>query len=528
MKKMLLATFAVLISLIAVQAQQHVCGTSMQDQYDLRERMFRNRANPALQGTSGSRDVDYYVPIQIHIVGRTDGSQYISEAQVLDFLCTLNNDYADQDIQFYFKSDFNYINNDALYTNAQSNGGRLQISANRVNNAVNIFLTGNFPQTGLLGYYQGPANSTADYVVIKKSAVLGNTASHELGHFFSLAHPFFGWEPPNNPESYPGFPDSYQGWNEQYFGNPVGSNAPSYDFGFAIANEKVDQSNCNSAADGICDTPPDYLFAYSPLQVGCNEWNGGAMDPNGDLIDPMENNMMSYFNACANFTFTPQQKDAIINDLESNARNYIRPGYTPSTEEITEQPVLVSPVEGETADGYNYVKLDWDAVPGAQKYFVEIDRFQNFSFNPVRYVVSETSVEVLDKLLPSTTYYWRIRPFAEYITCGTPFSETRSVKTPSNTVNVGEIEAVDAWTVQPNPVSTDQVLTVSINATQSFEAEVNLYSLTGQLVRKLNNRDFGVGSTTIELSTEGLTPGLYLVAVNSREGVLKQKVVVTK
>jgi len=267
-----------------------------------------------------------------------------------------------------------------------------------------------------------------------------------MGHFFSLAHPFFGWEPPSNPAAYPGYDPnnpgttSYAGWNEQYFGNPVGNFAPSYDFSGQIRNELVDQSNCNTAADGICDTPPDYLFAYSPLQTGCNEWDGGAMDPSGTEIDPMENNMMSYFSGCSNFTFTTGQKDAIVADIASNARAYIRPNYTPELTEITEAPVLVEPAEGITAEGYNSVKFDWDPVGGAQRYFLEIDRFNNFSFDPLRYVVEGTSLTVED-LDPNRTYYWRVRPFAEYVTCGTPFSEVRSVLTNADVVSTGEIAA---------------------------------------------------------------------------------------
>jgi len=531
MKKMLFAAFAILIGVITIQAQ-HVCGTSIKDQYEIRERLFANRANAALQESAAQRDAEYYLPIQVHIVGRTDGSQYVSESEILDFLCVINNNYTDQDIQFYFKLPFNYIDNDALYTNAQSNGGELQIDANKVSNAINIFITGNFPQTGLQGYYQPPALPSADFIVIKKSALIDNTASHELGHFFSLAHPFFGWEPPSNPELYPGYDENvpgseYAGWNEQYFGNPVGNFAPSYGFSGSVRNELADQSNCMIAADGICDTPPDYLFAYSPLQTGCNDWNGGAMDPAGTLVDPMENNMMSYFTGCSNFTFTPDQKAAIVTDILSNARGYIRSSYVPELTEITETPVLVAPANGVTAEGYNSVKFDWDPVNGAQRYFLEIDRFNNFSFNPQRYVLEGTSL-VVEDLDPNRTYYWRVRPFAEYVTCGTPFSEIRTVLTNNNIVSTGEIEAVNDWTVRPNPVSSNETLNVAIDAAQSFEAEINLYSITGQLVKTISNRNFGVGLTSVELDINGLTAGLYMVAVTSDEGVINQKVVITK
>ncbi len=509
-----------------LQAQRHSCGTSMQTQWEGLERLTANRNNSAHQESAGQRDVDYYVPVQFHVVGRTDGTQRASEADLLDMLCILNQDYADQDIQFYMKGDFNYIDNDALFSNAQSTGGELQITLSKVNDAINMYIVGTFPQSGLLGYYQGPWPSN-DYIVIKKSAIFGNTASHEVGHFFSLAHPFFGWEPPSNPQDHPGYPNPYQGWEEQYYGNPVGNNSPSFDFSQPVPNEKVDQSNCTTAADRICDTPPDYLFAYHPNQIGCNTWNGGAMDPNGEIVDVMENNQMSYFSDCASFTFTPQQKAAIFIDLETPQRAYIRPNYTPSLEEIDGAPTLIEPIEGETTPGYNIVEFEWEPVDGAQKYFLEIDFQPTFAAGPTRYIVNGTYRAVEGIFAPNFNYYWRVRPVAEYQTCGSEFSESGTFKT-GTTVSVGEIEAVNAWNIRPNPVTTAQILNIEVDAAETFEAQINLYNTSGQLLKTLNNRVFGVGTTNVEMTTADLTPGLYFVTINGTNGVMNKKVIVSR
>ncbi len=494
-------------------AQDHVCGTSIESQLHGLERMTANRLNAANLATAGQRDVTY-VKIKFHLVGSGNGAGFASESLIFDLLCTLNTAFEDQDIQFYMDLPFNYISNDALFNDAQSAAGQTQIQFNKVQTAMNIFITGNFPQPGLLGYYQGPF-PTNDYIVIKKSATFGSTAPHEVGHFLSLAHPFFGWED--------------NAWNPNVHGNPVTSNfAPSVGFPQLIPNELVDQSNCNNAADQICDTPPDYLFAFSNGQSGCNNFTGGAMDPSGALIDPMENNMMSYFTSCSDYAFTNDQKVALNLDLMSGQRNYIRADDAPSTAAITGSPSLMEPIDGETTAGYNLVAFDWTPVDNADAYLLEISTAPTFLNNPQRYIVNGTYKIVEGTFVANATYYWRVRPFNKYITCGTSYTERESFVT-GTSVSVAEIDAVSGWNVSPNPVSSNESLTIQIDATADFDASVVLYNTAGQTVKTITSQVFNPGQSTLEVSTSGLNPGLYIVTMISEDGgVLNKKVVVTK
>ncbi len=84
--------------------------------------------------------------------------------------------------------------------------------------------------------------------------------THELGHVFGLAHTFGG-------------------------------------------NENVDGSNCDSEADGICDTPAD-PYTGNPLivwHVDC-EFVYEGRDDNGQFYQPDIGNIMSYYGCDCGFT----------------------------------------------------------------------------------------------------------------------------------------------------------------------------------------------------------------------------------
>ena len=518
MKKLLTAIFA-FCGLFCFQPllAQHQCGTSVEAQAENLRRLDANRRAAAMGLISSSREELVYVPIKFHLVAKTDGTGRVNLTQIFDMLCNLNESYEDQEIQFYIKYPFNEINNDALYNYPGGTGGRLQIQANKVNNAMNIFITqstGSSPQdpgTNTLGYYQ-PAFPQNDYIVIRKTATFGNTAAHEVGHFFSLAHPFFGWE--NNP------------WDPDEHGMQVGTFSPNSSSQFQIYNERVNMTNCQTAADYICDTPPDYLFAFSDGQNGCTSWNGGAMDPLGEIVDPQETNMMSYFDNCAQYIFTEDQKEAIRNDYDSADRAYVRTSYVPSTVDITSAPSLLSPIGGATTSGYDQVALDWEEVTGAEFYYLEVDFIQNFAGQPQRFLV-EGTYKVVEGLNPNVTYYWRVTPFGEYATCDLPTSSIESFKT-GTSVSATEIDFVSGWNLSPNPLEQGNELFIEVDAQQGFDANINVYTATGKLVKTVQNHRFAAGTDHYHLNVAGMSAGMYLVSIQTEAGQMTKRVVIAR
>ena len=220
------------------------------------------------------------------------------------------------------------------------------------------------------------------------------------------------------------------------------------------------------------------------------------------------------------------QQDLILADLASSQRSYIRPPYTPSPE-ITESADPVEPIEGETTPSYGSIYFEWSDVPNATGYLLEVARNNSFTLQASRYITSNNSINIADVFDANRTYYWRVRPFNDLHTC-IPFSETQQFQSGTEATAVNEIKAVSDWTIDPNPVATDALVNVRVNATASFNAQVNLYHINGQLVKQLGDRPLLTGENVFTISTNGLSNGVYLVSLLTEEGQIHKRLVISK
>ena len=114
-----------------------------------------------------------------------------------------------------------------------------------------------------------------------------------MGHNLSIQHPFLGWEGNTFDYSLPTPTEVY--YDYTYFQDTLILDTLIIDTAFV---ELMDGSNCTFAADGFCDTPPDYLS---------NRWQCKPdsqsiilqKDPNGVDFYSDGINFMSYaFNVC--------------------------------------------------------------------------------------------------------------------------------------------------------------------------------------------------------------------------------------
>lgn len=497
MKKIALFLLTTLL-LNHASAQHNWCGLSADDAKELTGHFLQVRED--MRDYVHERGVVTYVPVRFFLVAKSDGTGRASERLALQALCVLNEAYLDIDIQFYLK-EFKYLNSTAVHSNPESFSGFNTISSNVIYNAINVFIVNEIADPGVAAYYQlppGPGGN--DWIIASDNYVTSdNVLPHEVGHFFSLLHTFNGWE-------------SSGGWNPSVHGNPVGNNSPD-----GVPNEYVNGSNCTTAGDFICDTPADYMFGPSNTCI----YNKNAKDPTGALLTPAVKNRMNYFDNCDEYLFSNAQIAQINNSLFHPNRNYVRPGITPTLATVSAAPGLVQPASNAKVDTYNNVELKWNPVAGANKYLVEIS---NSSIGNVRYIVSNTSLLLTD-LPADQTFLWRVMAYNEYSTCAN-YSSQRIFKTGNIFSDVQAIEELDDWKVAPNPVRSGQALLVQLESSESLEATVSLFSAAGQLMQEYRDYRFPAGISSLEMATDQLPAGLYLLTLRTASGLETKRVAV--
>jgi hypothetical protein len=451
-----------------------------------------------------SRGAIRYVPVRFHLIANSAGTGRVAYRNLLDEFAYLNESYAPFDIQFYFSRDtFSLINSDVLYNDPGNNPSLLIPEQNKNPNAVNIFISNSAQVSSsgggtVLGYY----SNLYDHLVIRRDQV-GNrsgTIPHEMGHHFTLKHPFNGWE------------------GDAYDPAVHGSPAPTVSPG-GIPTERVNRNNCTQQADFICDTPPDYNFS----NTNCAPYNGGAKDPNGELVDPMENNFMGYFFGCSSYSFTPIQQQVMNTDLSSIRRNKLRvEQYTPQ-QKITSTANFLSPTAGASVSPVEF-KFDWDDVPNAQYYFVEMDvRLGNFSTPNYRRLITSSSDVTFRNMRSNGDLAIRVRPFNRYHTNATATTLNFRTSVSSTSENEGFLSN---WKIMPNPISVGQDLNMEINFEDNEVIQFSLSDIAGKVIKVLPEQNIFQGDNSFLVPTSDLSAGLYFLTGKSGSNKIAVKKIV--
>ena len=439
-----------------------------------------------------------YVALKFHLVGKDDGTGRIGEGKILTQICTLNEDFADQNIQFYIDDSFNYINDTQTFNDHEDTQFSIMVD-NKDLNAVNIYVIESIDPNSLIqAYYR----RSLDWIVINNDQIGTNhTLTHEIGHYLGLLHPFHGWD------------------RDPYDQNKHGVPAPSFIRGVEV--EKADGSNCETAGDMICDTPADYAYQYP--RNNC-EFDDTILDPCNKPINPDEKLFMNYFKCARNeYYFTGQQKEVILAELMSSNRFSIRDKAPNSTASISQSPSIISPQNNETITT-NSVSLAWSVVQNATHYLVELDQIPNFgSDKRVSVIVNEASAFV-SGLDPNRLYFWRVTPFNEYYTCQ-EVSQRAAFKTGLVT-GTNYIESVNNWLIAPNPMQRDLPIKIQLSTSETFTASVMVHNLSGQKIQDFGHKLFREGDNNLSLKfNSNLTAGVYLLSVNSAKGKLLEKII---
>jgi len=213
--------------------------------------------------------------LAIHIFTDSLNQTNITQADIDNALDTLNADFkricldfkiCSQDTSYNYKY---YKFDKALETPEVKN-------IYEVAKVINVYVVGLVVNPTVAGF----ASATEDYMVLSHGCLGDPTCwSHEMGHFFSLLHTF----------------DTANG------------------------AEFVNETNCATAGDLICDTYAD--IDPAPI-IGC-AWMGTNQDANGDYYTPIIGNIMSYHPQNCKTPFTVGQFNQMLNYFIS-FRNYLK------------------------------------------------------------------------------------------------------------------------------------------------------------------------------------------------------------
>jgi len=225
--------------------------------------------------TAPTKCLNKKLSLAVHIITDSLNHTNVTQAQINTALATLNTDFAPICLSFFIcKQDTIY--NYKYYQFDQVKETPEVHAIYEVHNMINVYIVGSIVPAPEAGF----AGKMGDYMVLTHGCLSdGKCWSHEMGHFFSLAHTF------------------------------------------EIANgaELVNESNCVAAGDSICDTPADINPA--PVNGAC-QWTGANTDANGNYYTPIIGNIMSYHPAPCKTPFTVGQLNKMLNWFLSY-RNYL-------------------------------------------------------------------------------------------------------------------------------------------------------------------------------------------------------------
>jgi len=389
------------------------------------------------RGVESIDDTMLFIPMQLHILGDDGGVGYLSMFSVLRALCTLNEDFEQVNIQFYLKNEISYIDQTKWFRHDNIDAGAEMMFVNNVDSVLNCYIVQD--PAGNCGY-----NLPYAGIALGKSCMGANdhTWSHEVGHHLSIPHPFLGWEggqthdgskPPVFSVAAPEFVTyDYTKFKKIYYQDTLIIDT-------ALV-EKLDGSNCREAADGFCDTKPDYL---------AQRWNCDAngesptvqTDPNGETFKSPGQWLMSYVSDNCSTDFSEEQIAAMRANVRQEKTEYLQNVNVESLTPLALE--QVSPNDGDIVD-IQGVDLIWKSVEGASQYVLQVSRIRTFGLVEIERIVNDT-MSFVDGLIEGRRYFWRVVPYNDFQFCHQA-SSTLSF-TPSNVTSTNKIIGINDITI---------------------------------------------------------------------------------
>lgn len=449
-----------------------------------------------------------FIPLNVVFVSDDSGNNTIDPVAFLRTMALLNSDFRPMNIRFFIADDFKYVRS-SVWDEHDFTAGRQMMNANNVRDRFNTYIVTD--PAGACGYY----SPSGDAVALGKDC-LGTgdrTWSHEAGHFFSLPHPFYGWE---------AFED--EDIDERDWSEP----APETIFfrGENVEVEYADGSNCQTAADGFCDTPADYLFD----RWGCNSqgfYRDSLTDPTGERFAVLGDNIMSYaLDNCVE-RFTEDQKTAMLANIAQVRTTLVNNSGTDTLPADAANLDNLLPLDGERLVYYDSVRLEWSNVEHADFYIVQLNNNPNLNGTVLSSFITSDTFAVLRDLNRRLPYYWRVRPFNRYAV-ESDFGETWQFRTGTRLTNTIDPGFDAALIVAPNPVNGGRELRVEGRELEAGgNLNLELFDASGRVLQQRRNIRVTAAGFNERLPTDDLTPGVYFLRLRLDDRLVTRRVIIT-
>lgn len=453
-------------------SQTNFCGTTIQDQQSSinLQAQYQNSYNPDA--------ATVYVPLMVHNVSNNLSLGFYAAWNLFESLCTLNEDFQPSGIQFYLEKDFNYIKNTAWNDHDEFWVGEQMMRQSNFKNMINCYLVAN--PAGNCGYF----TYGGDGVALNKSCLgkKSHTWAHELGHYFSLPHTFFGWE-----------------------GIAYSNSKETIEYQSQVTTniENVNRDFCNNQADRFCDTEPDYIS---------NRWTcGGDGFSNNKLRDTRDSTFrvdgslfMSYSNDDCMSRFSNEQMDDMNQNYQGPRSALKRSNVVPKF--ISKTGIQLNyPIDSvETLT--NHVVFSWEKITNAKYYVLQISRTVNFTIVVKNLLLTDHFVEI-DSLIQGKNYWWRVRAFSEFDFCGTE-SEVGTFKT-KEIVTSTNVELNHESYIVPNPASSFGLVQINSSVTNQINTEILIHDLNGKV---FTPKSIILNPNSILVELGYLPDGLYFLS----------------
>ncbi len=408
-----------------------------------------------------------YVPIKVHIIGSDKGTGYYKLDLLLASICKINQDFAPIGVHFYIKDEIEYINNTEL--NTTTDNAIFSLSEGYKDNAaVNVFFAGS--SATYCGVYYGGLDVV--YIINTCQGLNATTLTHELGHFFSLPHTFYGWENNTTP------PLSNQ--------------------------EKIDGTNCRNVGDRFCDTKPDY-FSY---RWSCQS-KLALTDPNGVQFRPDSTLFMNYAMDECHRRFSTEQFAAMDNNL--TGRGIINNNLVdvPMT-----MPKLLYPIDNDSNLNAKMVHLAWSKSEGAIGYEIQIARLKLWESAYITTIVKDTFYDA--KLFGGWQFNWRVKPISVTNVCG-EYSNNNSFFAKDYPASTSEILLnKNSIKIYPNPSNKNETIKIESNTNTTLF----IYDING---KEIYNNNISKGET---INFTAAKAGIYFAQFIFSDGKISKKIIV--